>query len=86
MQKSKILIVDDNEINREICEEILCDDYQLAVAQDGESALEVARGFEPDLVLLDVMMPGISALKFADSCANQSGLGSRSSWFRPSLW
>ncbi len=63
MQKSKILIVDDNEINREICEEILCDDYQLAVAQDGESALEVARGFEPDLVLLDVMMPGISGIE-----------------------
>ena len=55
----KILIVDDYEINRLILAEILEDLCQIEFAVDGESALEKAAVFDPDLVLLDVMMPGI---------------------------
>ena len=58
--RKKILIVDDNEINVNILEEILEDDYDLSSAYSGEEALEVAEGLVPDLVLLDVMMPGMS--------------------------
>ena len=59
MKNAKILIVDDNETNRCILEESLADDYQLELVQSGEEALERAAQFEPDLVLLDIMMPGI---------------------------
>ena len=55
----KILVVDDNETNRLILAEILEDHYQLEFAIDGEMALEKAAVFDPDLVLLDIMMPGI---------------------------
>ena len=55
----KILVVDDNETNRMILGEILEDLYQIEFAVDGESALEKAAVFDPDLVLLDIMMPGI---------------------------
>jgi len=55
----RILIVDDNEVNVEILQQLLCDKYELDVARSGEECLEKLRSFNPDLVLLDVMMPGI---------------------------
>ncbi len=58
-RQSKILIVDDNPTNVEILEKILGDDYQLATAATGEETLEIAPAFQPALILLDIMMPGI---------------------------
>lgn len=55
----KILAVDDDHANISIVSEILCDDYNLKTALTGEEALEVIQEFVPDLVLLDIMMPGI---------------------------
>lgn len=56
----KILIVDDDPINVEIFQEILEDkDYLLETADSGEQALKVIPKFKPDLILLDIMMPGI---------------------------
>ncbi len=55
----KILIVDDHaDIRRLIRMTLEFEDYEIAEARDGESALEVATRLQPDLVLLDVMMPG----------------------------
>ncbi|MGL1935867.1 MAG: hybrid sensor histidine kinase/response regulator [Fibrobacterales bacterium] len=56
---NKILIVDDDPINVGIFEEILEESYELAVATNGDEALEMMPDFGPDLVLLDIMMPGI---------------------------
>ncbi len=58
-RQSKILIVDDNPTNVEILEKILGDDYHLATAATGEETLEIAPAFQPALILLDIMMPGI---------------------------
>ncbi|MSU49741.1 MAG: response regulator, partial [Opitutus sp.] len=56
----KILIVDDDRLNIRILGGILKGEgYVLADADSGERALEVYATFQPDLVLLDVMMPGI---------------------------
>ncbi|HNC44418.1 MAG TPA: response regulator [Acidobacteriota bacterium] len=57
MPQPKILIVDDNAKNRAICEEILMDEYELCHAVDGVEALEKVPVFQPDLILLDLMMP-----------------------------
>ena len=57
--RGKILIVDDNAINLAVCEEALGRDYECMCASNGEESLQLARVFHPDLVLLDVMMPGI---------------------------
>jgi|RhiMethySRZTD1v2_1073278.scaffolds.fasta_scaffold03143_19 sigma-B regulation protein RsbU (phosphoserine phosphatase) len=54
-----VLIVDDVRTNVELLVRALKDDYRLAVAQDGESALRSVRAAPPDLVLLDIMMPGL---------------------------
>jgi two-component system, sensor histidine kinase and response regulator len=60
LERQKILIVDDNPKNRAICEEIFQDDYDLVSAEDGLTALRLVRELQPDVVLLDVMMPGLN--------------------------
>jgi len=54
-----ILLVDDTETNIDVLVAALKDDYKLWAALDGESALEYALAHHPDLVLLDIMMPGM---------------------------
>ncbi|MEO5362127.1 MAG: response regulator [Magnetococcus sp. DMHC-8] len=51
-----VLIVDDTETNIDILVDILADQYDVMVAMDGDSAIEMAAN-RPDLILLDVMMP-----------------------------
>ncbi len=55
-----ILIVDDNHNNLEVLSETLTRaGFQVSVAIDGETALEQIEYYKPELILLDVMMPGI---------------------------
>ena len=54
-----VLIVDDTETNLDILVETLGEDFEIAVAMDGHSALELAAAQPPDLILLDIMMPGL---------------------------
>ena len=56
-EKKKILAVDDNILNIEIIQEILGENYDLKTVTTGEKALETAVDFQPDIILLDVMMP-----------------------------
>ena len=59
-----ILIVDDNPTNLEVLSEALIHEgFQVAVAIDGESALEQVNYHRPELILLDVMMPGINGFE-----------------------
>jgi len=55
-----ILAVDDEASNLQLLRQILQDHYRLRFAKDGQRALELAREETPDLILLDVMMPGMS--------------------------
>ncbi len=55
----RILIVDDVKANVDLLVELLRDDYKLSVAMNGETALAIARKTRPDLILLDVSMPGL---------------------------
>lgn len=58
--RQTILIVDDEPANLQVLRRILNDDYRLLFARDGAKAFELARGERPDLILLDVRMPGLS--------------------------
>ena len=58
MKNGAILIVDDNPMNLNVMVEVLsAEGYDVAVAMDGESALERAEHFQPEMILLDVKMP-----------------------------
>lgn len=54
-----VLVVDDTETNIDILVDTLGDDYDVRVALDGEEALENVAHEKPDLILLDIMMPGM---------------------------
>ena len=56
----RVLVVDDTPANLAVLKETLAPEgYKLAFANTGEKALEIAAQINPDLILLDVMMPGI---------------------------
>lgn len=55
--KPKVLIIDDEATNLQILNEILQKDYQLLFAKDGNKGIELTISEEPELILLDVMMP-----------------------------
>ena len=61
--RSRILIVDDDPSNIAVLQHVLGDDHVLLTTTTGEECLELAADFQPDLILLDVVMPGIGGLE-----------------------
>ncbi len=66
-----ILVVDDESVNREVVWQALKDGFQVTRAADGMSALEVLRNQSVDLVLLDIMMPGMSGYDVLQSMRSE---------------
>ena len=65
-RKSRILIADDNEPNVELLEAYLSDlDCEIEIAVDGRDTLDKVASFDPDLILLDIMMPKLSGFEVA---------------------
>ena len=60
LSNSRILIVDDTVFYLDNLVSILSDNYQVSVARSGEEALEEIETIRPDLILLDIMMPGMN--------------------------
>jgi sigma-B regulation protein RsbU (phosphoserine phosphatase) len=59
LSESRVLIVDDAKMNVDILVQALRDEYKLSVALDGAAALQSVEKNPPDLVLLDIVMPGL---------------------------
>jgi len=65
--KANILIVDDTPLNLRFLSEILSrEEYAVQSASDGAQALELVQTFIPDLILLDIMMPGLSGYEVCE--------------------
>lgn len=61
--QARILIVDDESTNIELIADIFEDSYEVLFAKDGEKALEIAANAAPDVILLDVMLPGMDGFE-----------------------
>jgi signal transduction histidine kinase len=72
--RNKILAVDDDPIDIINIERLLGDDYNLKTATAGEAALGAAAEFQPDIILLDNMMPGIDGAEVCRQIRADAGL------------
>lgn len=73
LSESRVLIVDDVKANVDVLVQALRNDYELYVAMDGESALAIARKAKPDLILLDVSMPGMDGYEVCRRLMSDEG-------------
>lgn len=57
----KVLVVEDNELNLKLfCDLLRAHDYAAEPVRDGREAVERARGFAPDLIIMDIQMPHVT--------------------------
>ena len=64
LQEQTVLIVDDAPANLGVIEDYLdAYNFEIVVARDGEEGIAIAHSMQPDLILLDVMMPGIDGFE-----------------------
>ncbi len=71
----KILVVEDNELNLKLfCDLLRAHGYEAAPVRDGREAVERARAFAPDLVVMDIQMPYISGLELIETMKGDAEL------------
>jgi DNA-binding response OmpR family regulator len=58
----KILVVEDDYVIRKIFKEILTDYYTIELAEDANDAFDRLKNYTPDLMIVDIMMPGMNGL------------------------
>jgi DNA-binding response OmpR family regulator len=64
MKGRVVLVVDDDEMVRRLVRTVLeADDFEVTEAENGPTGLEVIETVDPDLVILDIMMPGMSGVE-----------------------
>jgi putative two-component system response regulator len=74
MGKKMILAVDDAQANLQVIQAALGGDYELRLAKSGNMALLILDRVKPDLILLDIEMPGMSGLDFMAALRGKEAL------------
>jgi DNA-binding response OmpR family regulator len=73
MSKGRVLVVDDEQqLRRAVGRALVARGYQVEMATDGEEALTTAPAFQPDLVVLDLNLPGLDGLAVCRQLRDQS--------------
>lgn len=63
MQNKMVLVVEDNALNMKLIRSLLqLSDFDILEAQDAESGIELAKKIKPDLILMDIQLPGMDGL------------------------
>jgi two-component system cell cycle response regulator DivK len=59
----RVLVVEDNDLNRKLfCDVLKANGFEVEPVADGELAVNAARAFAPDLVIMDIQLPNISGI------------------------
>ena len=59
----RILVVEDNDLNRKLfCDVLKANGHEVVPVADGNNVLATARKFSPDLVIMDIQLPGVSGV------------------------
>jgi twitching motility two-component system response regulator PilH len=73
MPIQRILVVDDSPVERHLLTELLIGQgYKVTIATDGAQGVETAKRDQPDLVLMDVVMPGINGFQATRSLSRDA--------------
>ena len=73
MASAKILVIDDEQSIVDLVTAYLRDEgYEVFTAMDGPSGLKAARAFKPDLIVLDVMLPGMDGIELLSQLRRES--------------
>ena len=73
MPKSKILVIDDEQsILKLVSAYLRPEGYEVYTASDGTSGLKAARAYKPDLVVLDIMLPGMDGIELLSQLRRES--------------
>ena len=71
----KILIVEDNELNLKLfCDLLRAHGFEVEPVRDGREALERARAFAPDIIIMDIQMPHVSGLELIEQIKAEEAL------------
>jgi CheY-like chemotaxis protein len=73
-ESATILVCDDEASLRELVRAVLGPRYRFVEAADGTEALELARELRPDLIVLDVMLPGLSGIEVLEEIRTDAAL------------
>lgn len=71
----KILVVEDNELNSKLfCDLLRAHGYAAEPVRDGRDALDRARDFSPDLIIMDIQLPHVSGMELIQQIKAEAGL------------
>lgn len=74
MSRAKILVIDDQEEVRDIVSLYFEDEFTVLTAQDGISGLEKVRHHQPDLIILDLMLPGMNGWEVCKTLRKETNI------------
>ncbi|MEO5494812.1 MAG: response regulator [Sphingomonas sp.] len=72
----RVLVVEDNELNLKLfCDLLRAHDFTTEPVRDGREAVEKARMFSPDLIVMDIQLPHVSGLELIEQIKGDDTLG-----------
>ena len=71
----RIMVVEDNDLNRRLfCDVLKANGFEVEPVADGNLVLETARAKEPDLIVMDIQLPGVSGVDLIAAAKKESAL------------
>ena len=69
------MVVEDNDLNRKLfCDVLRANGFEVDPVADGETVLETARSTAPDLIIMDIQLPGVSGVDLIEAAKRDTSL------------